>query len=346
MNLKYKNKYLPYIQGVIGFAIFLTKQNIGVYYFAASFIMHLIFAIKDKKIKEEAICYLKEIAVFLALLLCFIIAFSIKGNLYNFIDFCFLGIGEFAFKNISIDINGAVIALVALGSVILSIYTIFSKKTNDEIRNNNLKLFPYAFMSLLIMYPMLNIYHANIGSLLFTILLFINIDTIILKEQYNKKEFKIIMNIAISILIIIEVIYSGICYISYFKSEKENEGPYYGIIIEPEKSANIKNICEYIKKNQENAIDVKIVSYRANMYMCVLNQNNGVIDLPFYGNLGSEGERGLIKKIKKQQNTIFLIDEADKMFGQEAVNAIKYIKDNYNYEGKIEDFLIYSTQSI
>ena len=192
------------------------------------------------------------------------------------------------------------------------------------------------------MYPMINIYHANIGSLVFTVMIFTNIDLIIFNQLEDKESFKTIIYIVLVFMMIIETIYASICYILYFKNEKEKMGPYYGIIIESEKTRNIENICEYIKSNEENGINIKIISYRSNMYMCVLNRNNGIMDLPFYGNLGSKGEKGLIEKINAQENTKFLIDEDDKLFGQEAIGAIRYIKDNYRNEGKDEDFLIYS----
>ena len=132
INLKYENKYLPYIQGIIGSAVFLIKQNIGVYYFVAIFLMHLFYALKEKNVKQEIIKFLKEIMSFLAIILVFMVSMIINGNFLEFIDLCFLGIGEFAFKNISADPKGVIIALVALASIVLSIYAMFSKNIDKK----------------------------------------------------------------------------------------------------------------------------------------------------------------------------------------------------------------------
>ena len=94
--------------------------------------------------------------------------------------------------------------------------------------------------------------------------------------------------------------------------------------------------------DRENGKSVKIISCRANLYMNVLNKNNGVLDLPFYGNFGNKGENIVIDYIKDAENAKILIQKDDKIPWQESYKIRNYIKENLKFEGEIEDFLIYS----
>ena len=68
-----------------------------------------------------------------------------------------------------------------------------------------------------------------------------------------------------------------------------------------------------------------------------------MLDLAFRGNLGLEGEQGLIQTVENQENAIILIDNDEEFnkCSQDSMLAREYIKNNYNFIGEIEDFLIY-----
>ena len=76
--------------------------------------------------------------------------------------------------------------------------------------------------------------------------------------------------------------------------------------------------------------------------MIPLKESNGEMDLPFKGNLGKQGETGLINEIKNLKNTEILIkkDEND-MNWQESKQTRQYIINHLSCIGEIEDFLIY-----
>ncbi len=77
--------------------------------------------------------------------------------------------------------------------------------------------------------------------------------------------------------------------------------------------------------------------------MVPIAKNNGVFDLLFLGNLGKDGEEGIIKKISQMQNTqILLPNKYDKI--QESEKIDQYIKENLNSVGTIQDFNIYETK--
>lgn len=104
----------------------------------------------------------------------------------------------------------------------------------------------------------------------------------------------------------------------------------------------IETICDYIKEQEKYNVDVKVLSYKADLYMVNLNKNNGIFDLAFIGNLGKDGEEGLINEIKKLNNTLILFEsDSDNIFWQESKLARDYIIDNYKKIGEIEEYSIY-----
>ena len=99
-------------------------------------------------------------------------------------------------------------------------------------------------------------------------------------------------------------------------------------------------ICKYIINNEKNNIDTKIISYEADVYMNILKKNNKNLDLPFRGNLGKEGEDGLIKQVRElKDGTKILISK--KEFWQESKKLREIITQEFKKEGEIEDFFIY-----
>ena len=86
-------------------------------------------------------------------------------------------------------------------------------------------------------------------------------------------------------------------------------------------------------KNKENNIDTKILSFDAMCYTILTDDNNNNFDLPFLGNLGKNGEEGLIQEIQQLKNTKILIktNEED-VFWQESKKVRKYIKGRLCFE--------------
>ena len=119
----------------------------------------------------------------------------------------------------------------------------------------------------------------------------------------------------------------------------DNQSPFYGGFIEEETKKSIDNVVQYIESNSNNVI---VLSSKAAFYMIQTNRNNGIMDLPLKGNLGKEGEKGLIDKIKNLHNTEILIEknEEDSMW-QESKMVREYILENMQKIGEIEEFYIY-----
>lgn len=334
--------YLPYLQGIIAFLIFIAKQNIGIYYLIASSIMYIIMMFNDKSIKKEIISFIKQIITFFILCSAFILILIIQNNLDSFINMCVSGINEFACNNVSIAISAITMLVIIIISIITSIIVIKLKNIDNRVKVNNIKILPFVIMCILIAFPIFNAYHVYLSSILGVILLIYNLDSLIVTELIDKK---IIKKIYIAIIIIITVynaIFFALNNIKYYKNLNTYINPYYGSMISNEQIENINNICDFIKENEQKGIDVKIISYTSNLYMNVLNKNNGILDLPFYGNLGKDGDQGIINIISSKNNIKILIQKDDDLFFQESEKVRNYIKQNLKYEGEIEDFLIYS----
>lgn len=339
---KYKHNNI--IQGIILFLVTLSKQNIGILYGLAIILNEIT---QKSKIKEK----IKNIAVQLAIsTICIIITlayFNSQGYLNNFISYTILGIGEFAGKNTSIGIDN-IIETISLLAINLIVSRIFIKKeeklkTTKEEKENLIMLNCYAIPLTLSMYPIFNQAH-YIGGIYVTYILFTYIINIMLKRIEIKSINKII-NILVIIGITVSCSYSTYSFVKWeigIKDEKypfSPNQPFYGGLIEQEQLENINKITEYIRNSESKVI---VLSNKAALYMIPLKQSNGEMDLPFKGNLGKEGENGLIQKLKAMKNVRILLEKEDTNDGwQESKIAKEYIKNNWKKEGEIEEFYIY-----
>src|SRR5699024_6848939 len=80
------------LQGLVIFFIFLSKQNIGIFYIIGLLIYEMIF-------KKEIKYLLGSIFTFVVGLVFISIVFELRENLYDFINYTFLGIREFSKQN-------------------------------------------------------------------------------------------------------------------------------------------------------------------------------------------------------------------------------------------------------
>lgn len=338
-----KNKYNNIIQGSITFFVFITKQNMGIFY-GIGCIFYEIFSknTRKNKIKNLAI----EISIFLTLLLSVFIHFYQHNNLDDFFNYCFLGISEFANKNLVINILVFILTIffIVINFIVTNILVknkkiSIMKEEKEQLVILNCFSIPLTF----VMIPIFNESHFMIGIYV-SLLLFFNIMKIIISKLDIKKMGKTVNLLLIS-LVIFSCTYSIRSFVNWFniinsseyKIEKEN--PFYGGVTTKEFLESIEKVDEYIKKSTKQVI---VLSNKAALYMIPLKRSNGIMDLPFKGNLGKEGEKGLIEKIKNTQNLEILIekDESNLLY-QESKEIREYIMNQMKNIGEIEEFLIY-----
>lgn len=331
--------------GMLLFATFITKQNIYVL-FAAGIFFYKILSQSEmkKKLGDLAKIYL----ISLAGIFVFLIYMYLDGNLYNFYNYCFGGISEFGIKNLYIDISNSRFLYISIITTLLTFFIIHNKKINQNLNQETIKnikdLLCFGLPLTLMSFPIFNYYHATLGSTIILIELFYIIENALIKnlavERKKEKIFYFIL-IAIYILYLFYGILINLYEIKNGKIILDNNGAFYGTIMQKEDYEDIKIICNYIEKREKQNVDVKILSYKANLYMVKLNKNNGILDLAFVGNLGKDGENGIIAEIQNLKNTLILIQTSEEIFWQESKNAREYIINNYDKIGEIQEYSIY-----
>lgn len=343
--LKYKRNIIDnIIQGIIIFLIFMTKQNIGIYYICGLALSNLL---KYKKIKITFKYTFVQITTFLLLFAIYLLATK-NYNMYDFINYAFLGISEFAIKNLKCRIDKIILELFEIIISIIMIVLTYKSKIKFKLREKiNIRiLFSMAICMNAISYPIFNFFHMYIAGFVFFISIIYALYIIIIKDIFEKNEKqknKIVIVITI-IYAIISILANTIYFIEINKKDYyfEKTSPYYGTIATKETLEEIENMCNYIKRKNSEGIEVKVISYFSNLYMNALNKNNGDMDLPFYGNFGKGGEEGFIEKIKQLKNTEVLILKEEDNFFQESKKVTDFIRENYKQTGEIERFLIYT----
>ena len=229
--------------------------------------------------------------------------------------------------------------------IITIIFKTFIKNEKKEKDNSDLLLI-MGLCCYLVEYPIINGYHYTLTKVISGIYLVYVIQKFLMEWKFFKdKNNKIIDGLIISGTIIIMLAF--IIYVNHYKKQINNmeNNIFYGVIMNEEYKKDIDLMCNYIQKQHQEDIDVKVVSYKAMAYMSLLRLNNKDFDLPFLGNLGYKGEEGLIEQIDNLSNTKILItkDEEDKIF-QESSKIREYIMENLEQDGEIGDFLIYKSK--
>ena len=335
-------KYKSVMQGLITFLIFLSKQNVVILYLLGRI---LYFFIKEEKRDWKKMCL--ELATSAICLILFLMCMYAIEYLPAFLDYTVGGLNEFSKNNIFGSITGLITIIAEIGISLFIIWMAKNKKIplQEQERNHILLLSSISLFMLGIAYPIFNTAHVFIGSIIFIFMMIYVIDLLIFKPLLYTEKINRVKKWLV-IIAVFTLLGSNLWYnIQKMKTLEEFSyeigSPYYGVLVEEEKRKEIDEILQYINQEEQARRDVKIISYYANLYMNLLERNNGEMDLPFYGNLGKDGEDGLIEQIKQLKNTkILILTQEDTMY-QESKKVMEYIKENYPKEGEIGQFSIY-----
>lgn len=330
------NKFII-VQSIITMLIFLTKQNIGLFYLIGLICYNFIFEEKRNKLKNM----IKIFLIIFLITTVFVIILYEKEVLTGFISYAILGINEFADKNSSIIFLDFMKLCVI--TILDSLFIIFINKKNviNEIEKNNInKLACFILPFFLIAYPIFNLTHINM-ALLVQYIIIMYILYIIIKE-IGLSDF-IIKNITIIFLLIILSI-TTIYIIFFLKNGNFDCGYdniYFGYIFRENEEENIEKVIEYIKNSEKRIV---MLTWDAPKYLMPLKINNGNLDEPLLGNFGKDGEEGAIKDISELKNTYILIKENDRIY-QESDKILEYVKNQFEYVGEITEYSIYTTKN-
>lgn len=292
---------------LIGFIIglsFLTKQNIGIF-----------LAIPTLFTKDIKVIF-KRFISFLIPLFILIIILIINNSLYEFIDYCFLGLTSFANDN-------KTISKYIIFPIIGIIYSLYKYIKTKEIKYIYLLFFQF------ISYPIFDEYHTSIPFMII-------IGDILNNLKYLRKN---ILNITTSILIIMFISFqiTNIYKDEYTFSKDSNLFKYR--IIEKDHLTYFNNLSNYLQDN-----------YTDNYYFLMQNayihklENNIPInkyDLLNNGNLGHKGINYIIKEIDNncQNNTCYFLIDYNYLTHKTQYNQeiLEHILINYNYKESIKN---------
>ena len=216
-------------------------------------------------------------------------------------------------------------------------------KVNGKEKERLMILNTFSIFLSFITFPILNEMHFFLGIYMLVILFIYQVLIFLRKIEVNLNEK--LLKIVLSILVIFSISNSTYNFVSWLKAVKSENynikptSPFYGGFISDEELKSIGNVVKYMESKSNNVV---VLSNKAAFYMILTNRNNGILDLPFRGNLGKEGEKGLVETIKKLNNTEILIEKSEEeMNWQESMMARQYIKNNKQKIGEIEEFEIY-----
>jgi hypothetical protein len=194
-----KNKYDLFIGITLALAFF-TKQTLGGVAFACSMLYLLVECLfyKEKGFWKNV---LFRILGFFIIFIPYIVWFALSGALYNFIDFGFLGMLDFAEKNSKGNLRSIMMTWNYI-CVLTGFIFAFNKKVNDK---RIMVLTLYTLASLTMIIPLTNTYHTIIASSMPLILILGLADTIF-KNGYRKTaKF-------ISIIVLLVILYAVYIY--------------------------------------------------------------------------------------------------------------------------------------
>ena len=328
------------LQAMISVLTFLAKQTIGVYYMIAN-ILYLLVSdnSKEEKIKK-GIQYIVFTALGLAL---FLFVLLLNNSVYVFFDYVLGGILEFVDKNTAFEVKSLAYLVGVIGINIVTNILVLRKKCFLRQQEESIKrLFIFSIIFAFMAYPIVNAFHV-ILAIYFSVINLIYIIYYLFKDF--KDNINKILKIVNLICIIVLIVFSGYHLLEWKKAiESESypyswQDPFFGGTITQEEYEKKQTVTQYIESNDKNVI---VLSEKAALYMVPLKRNNGDFDLPLKGNLGSQGEDGLIEKMKQMRNTQFLIYSGnEKVIYQETEKAKEYIKNTMECIGKIDEFDIY-----
>lgn len=346
---KKENKNSDIIQGIIIFLIFMTKQNVGILYFIAIIIAQILINKKGKSVMKNIL--IQTITLFL-LIGVYIFYLQVNHSLESFINYCFLGINEFSNKNIQYNIREIILNITSFTISLFAILLTYNRKVplKQQEKNNIRILSTVSIFMIAVSYPIMNVAHTLIANVIFMILFSYFLEIFIMKELLTGRKIEIIKQAIIALLFGVSLFYYLLYHTKYWAQITDvnyyfkKESPYYGAVAKEDTLQEIEEIIEYIKEQNNQGIEVKIISCYANLYMNILQKNNQDMDLPFYGNMGKNGENGMIEELEKLRNSkILILTNEKENHKQESKKILQYIRENFELEGNISKFSIYKS---
>lgn len=295
--------------------IFITKQSIGLF-----MIVPLLFYSKNK---------LRDLLVFIFPFVIVIIYLTYHRALFDFINYCFLGMFDFGGSNLEFSIF-FIFELVLCGYLL---YKLIKTKFLD-------KRILFVFMFQINIYPIFDIQHF-LEVLLPVFYLFLDSCNI-----YKLRFYYRFLLVASLYVIFICYIVKCIIFLDYSISLDKSSFLYLRNNSSSESYILEKTrlLSEYIDDYDEYYF-LFVNNYAIKLYN---NMDIDKYDLLFDGNLGYHGDIRVIQKINnncKKNSCVFLVDKIKfKKYVQFSRKIYDYVLGNYNYIDENDYFMVYDNQ--
>ena len=307
-----KNKSDKLIGLIAGISI-ITKQNIGIFIF----IVTLLFVIKNKKKLFNRLLYgIIPIGILFIIILLY-------GNLYEFIDLCFLGMGDFI-GNSNVNITCLVITIILM--IIITIKFIKDK-------NKNISYY-YLLVYLLVVIPLFDLYHFSLFVYFYVIVFLYNS-----KINIDKKMLPYVSFVLINVFICIWVVLSWDHFKEYRLYSYKN---YEMVFLTKEENKTFKSINKYVKDKR-----FKVIGTPSDIIFMIAtnNKKSDTYTVYYRGNFCKDGVNNALKDIKNSKDTYFIVDANKDKYIREDNQFLKevpeYIIKNYKFVKRIGNYNIY-----
>ena len=327
---------------LLGLSI-LSKQTIGLIISVFTLLVPIIRLNKKEDLKVALKNILWRILGLLIPIAIFIIYLLATGSFNDFLSYCIEGVRHFnnsisyfkLFENKNVWTKALSIIMPALMLILVIINAVkILKKKKDK---NLLVLTWLSIPMLFAMYPIADDAHFYVGILPLMITILYLLGSVDFKV--GKVENALITSITVfAILLISFMAYKE--FLNYYYQEKNIELEHYKYLhIEDyliNRSIELEN---YRKEYKEKNIDVYILNADASAYHIPEDLYYKNYDMFNIGNLGKDGEDGIIETIENDNNSIYLVlNEKLNPNWQTPRKVIKYIRENLKYK---EDISIY-----
>lgn len=316
------------------------KQTVGIVVMLAFSGYFIVFNIKNKESYKKFFIRILGAMIPCAIM---IIILLINGALYDFFDYCILGIKTFSNKISYIELIKGKNILIKILSILMPLIILINAFLGIIKKDNNCRILFAAEISLMILtFPISDRIHFSISIIPSIIGLAYLFNMLIIKINCKKNSF-IVTFVATACTLTLFVCL-GLQYITAFKQTKQINvnkeiNNYKYLNLDKASIEDIKLIDNYILSQEKK---VYILDPSAVYYMIPINRYNKDYDLFLIGNLGGRGEQGQIQKIKNETNVIYLIkNEKHRRNWQNPEKVRKFVIENLNKIGEIGVFDIY-----
>ena len=353
------DKKIEILIGVLAALTICTKQTIGIFISLVSMIEPFLINCNNNNRKIALKRSLLRLLGIISVCILFAICLILTKSFNDFINYAVLGIKTFnnylGYENVLGSEHFYIRLIAAIFPVYFVVSTVFLIILRIDLIKNKVEVVKYKNIILkmiclkvmgdgllIIIYPISDEQHFLIGIYVL-IIEFLAIIGCLLNKEKIKYYITTIEIIFICLLFYNLTGMTKINFETYIKSNKITELKHYHFI--PSYNQNempIKLLSDFIIKNEQKGYNVKIVDSMAAIFKIPIDSYDKNYDLPQIGNIGKDGEDGLIKEIENSHNTMYLILDDEYSQNWQALNkTINYIKENCEEKGKIAFYKVY-----